>query len=118
MRKPINLAGKWDNPVDFIRNPVTEMVSAFVIDMSKNFIFAYYVSIYRKQFSLLNLQYSLLILPWIMLGHGAFRYINYQNKRNTYSDLENFNSPQMSKKSLNIVSLVFGMFIIIQFLPL
>ena len=113
----MNFAGKWNNPVDFIRNPVTEMVSAFVIDMSKNFIFAYLYQFTGDNLVFLILQYSLLILPWIMLGHGALRYMKYQSKRNTYSDLENFNSTQMSKKSLNLVSLVFGMFIIIQFLP-
>ena len=98
----INLRGKCDDALGLIRNPVTEMISAFVIDMSKNYIFAFVHQFTGNNLTYLIFQYSLLILPWIILGHGALRYINSQNTGNVYSNLKNSYSTQISKKSLNL----------------
>jgi hypothetical protein len=120
MRSLTKPRGKREFAGDFIRNPVTEIVCAFILEMSKSFIFAFIFQFTGDQLVYTIFQYSFLMIPWIMLGHGALRHTASQNTANIYSGFNDENSPsiQMQKKNLNLFSLLFAAFIIIELLPL
>ena len=106
--------------VSLISNPITEMICAFIIDQSKHALLALI-----HQFTGDQLIYSILLIlflltPWIMLGHGAFRYENSKFKGVAYTPLGNFSSSDalMSKKRLKLVSFLFAIFVFLQFFNL
>jgi hypothetical protein len=120
MRSLINLRGICDNVVNFIRSPVTEMVCAFIIEMSKYYIFAFIFQFTGNQLIYPLLQFSILMVPWIMLGHGALRHMASRNTVNVYSDLNDYDSSniQKPKKNVYLLGFLFATFFIIEFLPL
>ena len=113
----VNLRVVGNNALKFIRSPKTEMILAFIIDMSKNYIFVFIHQLTGEQMLYSILQLFILLVPWIMLGHGALRY-EYQNKYRTYSNLSNQNTPNtmQPKKNLSLLSLIFITFVSMKFL--
>ncbi len=118
MRALVNFGGIRDNAVNIIKSPVTEMICAFIIDMSRNYIFAFIHQFSGDHLIYTILQISFLFIPWIMLGHGAFRYES-QKKSKVYPDSNNNNSSStmIPKKNLLLSSFLLAAFIIVRFLP-
>lgn len=106
--------GITKNVVTLISNPITEMVCAFIIDMSRNYILGVIHPFLETDLNYLFLVSILLLFPWIMLGHGAIRYI--QNKKNEFVKLSNNNPshPQIQKKNLNLFIFLLTTYIIIR----
>lgn len=115
----INLRRIGNKTAEFIRSPKTEMILAFIIEMSKNYIFAFIYQFTGDQMLYTILRCLILLVPWIMLGHGAFR---YESKKlsNFYSNLNYHNSSKTlkPKKNLNLLSFLLAIFLVIEFLPL
>ena len=88
MANLINPLAAWNNTVNFIRSPVTEMICAFIIDISRNYIFAFIHQFTGDQLIYPILQCFIVIVPWIMLGHGALRYDASRYRGKPYSDLK------------------------------
>ena len=106
--------------VSFISSPIIEMICAFIIDQSKYFIFTFIHQFIGDSLLYPIAQILIILVPWIMLGHGAFRHENSRFKGNTYGSLENFNSSNNlpSKKNSGLVSFLFAAFIFLQFFNL
>ena len=113
----INLRGIGNNALKFIRSPKTEMILAFIIEMSKSYIFAFIYQFTGDQMLYTILRGLILLVPWIMLGHGAFRYES-QKTYNFYPNLNKQNSPNTlkPKKNLNLSSFLLATFIFMKFL--
>ena len=120
MSNLINPLTAWNNTVNFIRSPITEMVCAFIIDISRTYIFAFIHQFTGDQLIYLILQYMIIFIPWIMLGHGALRHEASKYRGKSYSDLKNFNSSNilMPKKSVKLISLLFAALGFLQFFHL
>lgn len=112
----IDLRGIGNNAHKFIRSLKTEMIPAFIIEMSKNYIFAFIYQLTGDQMLYTILQGLILLAPWIMLGHGAFRYES--QKTYNFSSLSNHNSPNTlkPKKNLNLLSFILATFVFMKFL--
>lgn len=82
------------------------MIVAACIDLSRNFLFTIVHQYTGDQMIYSIIQYTILILPWIMLGHGALRFP--QKTYNTYNDLDNysFTNSIPPKKRVNLLSLI------------
>ena len=113
----INLRAMGNNTAKFIRSPITEIIFAFFLEMSRNYIFAFIHQFTGDQLVYTISQYLIVFLPWIMLGHGMFRYES-QKIDNVYSNLNNYNSDNTLKprKNLNLLSFLLATFIIIELL--
>jgi len=113
----INLREIGNNALKVIRSPKTEMILAFIIEMSKNYIFASIHQFTGDQLLYNILQYLILLIPWIMLGHGALRY-EAQTKYETYSNIGSkiYPSTLKRKKNLNLLSIIFITFVFVKFL--
>ncbi len=108
-----------NNTSNFISSPVTEMVCAFIINISRYYIFAFIHQFTGDQLIYPILQLLIILIPWIMLGHGALRYEASKYRSKPYSDLRNNSSNiLMPKKNLKILSFLFVAFIFLQFLHL
>ena len=112
MRNLINPKEIPKNVANLITSPITEMVCAFIIDISRNSILGFLSPFSGNNLSYLFLVSIFIILPWIMLGHGAIRYTH--NKDKEFIDLSNNNlsNPQMPKRNLNLLSLLLATYII------
>ena len=113
-----NFRGIFDAAVNFITSPVTEMVCAFILDISRNYLIALTRQFMGNQLISLILQSFIVTIPWIMLGHGAIRYP--QNTNRVYSTVDNNNpsSTLMPKKNLYILTFLSAIFIFTDFFPL
>ena len=89
------------------------MILAFIIEMSKSYIFAFIHQFTGEQLLYTILQLLILLVPWIMLCHGALRY-EYQNKYRTYSNLSNQNTSNTLQPK-NLLSLIFITFVFMKF---
>ena len=91
--------------VSFVKSPVTEMIVAACIDLSRNFLFSTLHQYIGDQLIFSIIQYTIIILPWIMLGHGALR---FPQKTNNYSNIDchQFNNQLTQKKNMNLLSLM------------
>ena len=105
MMNMINPKGLSNNVVNLISNPITEMVCAFIIDISRNYILGFMRPFTGDQLNYLFLVSVFIIIPWIMLGHGAIRYI--QNTDETFVDLSNNNLSNVRFKKRNLSLLTF-----------
>ena len=116
----INQLVMGNKVVNFIRSPITEMICAFIIDQSKYYIFSFIHQFTGDQLIYPIFQMLIILVPWIMLGHGAFRHENSRFKGNISATLETFNSSNSfeSKKSPRLVSLIIASFIFLQFIHL
>ena len=113
----INLRRIGNKTAEFIRSPKTEMVLAFIIEMSKNYLFLFFHQLTGDQILYTVLRCLILLVPWIMLGHGAFRY-EAQKTYKGYSSLNNHNlsnSPR-PKINLNLTSFLLAAFILMKLL--
>jgi hypothetical protein len=112
----INLRRIGNKTAEFIRSPKTEMVLAFIIEMSKNYLFLFIQQLTGDQILYTVLQFLILLVPWIMLGHGAFRYEALKSYKG-YSSLNNHNLPNPRLKiNLNLTSFLFAAFIFMKLL--
>ena len=118
MMNLINQKGMTENVVTFISHPITEMVLAFIIDFNRRYILGFMRPIIGDNLNYLLLVSILIVIPWIMLGHGAIRYI--QNKDKTFVDLSKNNSSnaQPKKRNLNLLSFLLAAFIVIRLITL
>ena len=116
----INPLAIWNNTINFIRSPVTEMVCAFIINISRDYIFAFIHQFTGDQLIYPILQLLIILIPWIMLGHGALRYEPSKYRGKPYSDLKIYNSSNIliPKKHLKILSFLFVALIFLQFFHL
>ena len=64
----------YNRTVSFVKNPVTEMIFAASIDLCRNNIFSFIYQFIGDQLVYTIIQYLILVIPWIMLGHGMLRY--------------------------------------------
>lgn len=103
--------------VNFISSPITEMICAFIIDISRSFIFTFIYQFTGDQLIYPILQYLIIFIPWIMLGHGALRNETSRFKGNISSPLESLNSSTalVTKKYPKLVSFLFIVFVFLQF---
>lgn len=116
MRNLINPKGISKNVFILLSSPITEMVCAFVIDISRNYILGFMYPFTGDNLNYLFLVSFLIIIPWIMLGHGAIRHT--QNKDKAFANLSNNNlsNPQMQKRNLNLLIFLLPAFIITRLL--
>jgi hypothetical protein len=109
----VNPNGLYGKFVSFIKSPVTEMVLAAAIDLSRNFLFSFVYQYIGDQLVYSIIQYLIILIPWIMLGHGALRYPQKTSKQNL--DINYNNSSILSKgKNLNLLPLIFTFSILIK----
>lgn len=115
----INLGGIGNNALKFIRSPKTEIILAFILEMTKTFTFAFVFQFTGDQLIYTIFKYSFLMVPWIILGHGMLRHESQKTYKG-YSNLDNHNSLDNinTKKTLNLSSFLLATFIIIEFLSL
>ena len=97
--------GTLKKVVRFVKSPVTEMIIAACIDLSRNFLFASLHQFISDQMIFSLFQITIIILPWIMLGHGALR---FPQKTNNYynNDFYENNNQLIQKKNTNFLSLI------------
>jgi hypothetical protein len=89
------------------------MVLAAAIDLSRNYIFSFIDQFMVDKLVFSIIQYLIIIIPWIMLGHGALRYPQKTNKKNL--DINYNNSSILSKgKNQNLLPLIFTFSILIK----
>ena len=115
----MNLRILGNNALRFIRSPITEIIVSFIIEMSRNYIFALIYQFTGDQLIYTILQYVILFIPWIMLGHGAFRHES-QRTNNLYTRLNSHNSSNVPKpkRNLNLWGPLIAAFLIIELLYL
>lgn len=104
--------------VNFLKSPVTEMIVAACIDLSRNFLFTVVHQYTGDQMIYSIIQYTILILPWMMLGHGALRFP--QKTYSTYNDLDNYGltTSILPKKKGNFLSLMLITSIVIKIISI
>lgn len=112
MRNVINPKEIPRNVVSLITSPITEMVCAFIIDVSRNSILGFITPFSGNNLSYLFLVSIFIILPWIMLGHGAIRYIHNKDKEFINLSNNNLSDPKMQKRNLNLLSFLFATYFI------
>ena len=93
------------------------MIVAACIDLSRNFLFEIFHQYFGDQMIFSLIQYIIIILPWIMLGHGALR---YPQKTINYSNLDYYeNDDQLTqKKNTNLLSLMILTSLAIKFISI
>lgn len=106
--------------LNFISSPIAEMICAFIIDLSRNYLFAFIYQFTGDQLIYPVLQYLIIFIPWIMLGHGALRHEALRFKGDIFSSLESFNSLNTIKlkKSSKLICFFFVFFVFLQFFHL
>jgi len=104
--------------VSFIKSPVTEMIFAAIIDLSRNYLFAFIHQFIGDQLIYTIIQYLILIIPWIMLGHGALRFPQKTNKENSYFGHQDYSKSLKQNNNFLIMSLLFSASLIIKFLSI
>ena len=96
--------GGFKKLVSFVKSPVTEMIVAACIDLSRNFLFEILHQYFGSQIIFSLIQLTIIIIPWIMLGHGALR---FPQKTNDYHNLDYYESNnKLTQKNTNFLSLL------------
>ena len=103
--------------VDLIKNPITEMVVAAIIDLSRNYLFIVMNQFIGDPLPYLIFQVSIVVVPWIMLGHGALRYPEKTNNAHFNIHSDSFSSV-IGHKNLNLFNLVVVSSLVIKFLSI
>lgn len=118
MIKLINKKGKIDKVVIFIGHPITEMVCAFIINFSRQYFLGFMRPFTGSQLDYILLVSILVITPWIMLGHGAIRYIRNTDKAFVDISNKNISKSKMQKGNLNLLSSLLVAFFVIGLLAI
>ncbi len=111
MTNILDSKGMVKRVVNLISNPITEMVCAFIIDFSRNYIIGFLQPFAGDHLHFLMILF-LIVVPWIMLGHGAIRYT--QNTDKAFTDLSNNNlsSVQIQKRNPKLLGFLLTAFVI------
>jgi hypothetical protein len=104
--------------ISLIKDPVTEMVLAAIIDLSRNYIFSFIHQYIGDPLIYTIIQYLIVLIPWIMLGHGALRYPQKTNVKSLDINYDDSSTLPKPKTNLNLLILFFSISFIIKFISL